>query len=249
MCPLGLAGPLPYKACLLGHFLGSRSALESTAGLGLSGLRGLPGQFPPRWYPSGGDFLGFYFRTERASVKLTTFGLALGRLSDCGFFESCSFCFKVAEYFPVAMVMFAFAPLYLMNSPLPPSQVASAADPSVWAWVHWSSGCWHTPESVTFCLRLTATVYYPRLFSAYSWELFPRGVGLDWWVWAYGPVAQVFSFQWYCCGSWIFLVYPLLVDSCVHVSDGLGVFSTLQPAWVLWFLVCLLWAAELWLSP
>ena len=30
--------------------------LESTAGLGLSGLRGRQGQFQPRLDPSGGDF-------------------------------------------------------------------------------------------------------------------------------------------------------------------------------------------------
>ena len=60
ICPLGPAGLHPEQTCLLVHFLWSRSVLESTAGLGLSGLRGRPGQFPPLWDPSGGDF-GVYW--------------------------------------------------------------------------------------------------------------------------------------------------------------------------------------------
>ena len=42
-----LAGVPPWQAGLLAHFLGSHSVLESTARLGLSGLRGRPGLFPP----------------------------------------------------------------------------------------------------------------------------------------------------------------------------------------------------------
>ena len=48
ICHLGPVGLLPWQAGLLVHFLGSCSVLEPTAGLGLSGLRGRPGQFPPR---------------------------------------------------------------------------------------------------------------------------------------------------------------------------------------------------------
>ena len=41
----------------------------------------------------------------------------------------------------------------------------------------------------------------------------------------HGPVAQSFSFRGSCCaeGSWIFVVSPLLADSCVHASDGPGI--------------------------
>ena len=55
ICPLRPAGVLPEQACLLVHFLLSCSVLESTAGLGLSGLWCRPGQFSPHWDPSGGD--------------------------------------------------------------------------------------------------------------------------------------------------------------------------------------------------
>ena len=48
ICPLVPAGLPPWQAGLPVHFLGSRSVLESTAGLGLTGLRGRPGQFPTR---------------------------------------------------------------------------------------------------------------------------------------------------------------------------------------------------------
>ena len=45
ICPLVPAGPPPWQAGLPVHFLGSRSVLGSTVGLGLTGLRGRPGQF------------------------------------------------------------------------------------------------------------------------------------------------------------------------------------------------------------
>ena len=54
-CPLGPTVLLPELACLLVHFIWSCSVLVSTAGLGLSGLWGRPGQFSPGWDPSGWD--------------------------------------------------------------------------------------------------------------------------------------------------------------------------------------------------
>ena len=54
--------------------LPSLSACSFPAVLGLPWLRGRPAQFPPQSDLSGGDFLSL-LRTERASVKMTTFGL------------------------------------------------------------------------------------------------------------------------------------------------------------------------------
>ena len=53
ICPLVPAGLPPWQAGLLAHFLGSRSVLESTAGLGLTGLQGGPGPFPFRFFWRG----------------------------------------------------------------------------------------------------------------------------------------------------------------------------------------------------
>ena len=72
--------------------------------------------------------------TERAYVKMATFGLVWGRLSlisTAASLKASASALKLVEYFPVAMVVCAFPPLYLMFTPPSPSRVTPVAEPSV----------------------------------------------------------------------------------------------------------------------
>ena len=76
-------------------------------------------------------------------MKMTTLGMVWGRLSlipTMAFLRASASALMLVEHFPVAMVVCVFPSLYLMYTPPPPSRVASAAEPSDYAWVHWSSG-------------------------------------------------------------------------------------------------------------
>ena len=67
-------------------------------------------------------------------MKMTTLGLVRVKLfliSIATFWRASASPLKLVEYFHVTMAMCAFQSLYLVYTPPPPSQVASATDPLV----------------------------------------------------------------------------------------------------------------------